>query len=215
MVAKIRTVFALLSPSMLSALCVITLGVGFVAQKSWAYINHKRLFYDFLFSSDGARAVLLTHPGQPLTSNTFVYTVFVVVCAVLVGLAVYFGLTAASGAAKNSRNALYELRSKNSTYRAMLAASVRSGAVRALAALGWLAYVIGFVALLTPVCITLTQTGIDRLSSSETFSGWFFVVFAGILFAFSLHLHVTFLRLIFLRARLFGGLDSDLYLSER
>jgi hypothetical protein len=210
----------MLSPSLLSAVSVIVLAAGFIGQKGWAHIHHKQLFYDILFGNYGVQTRLLAHQDNSsrlrdlfLNDNTM-YLLLLVLCAIAVGCLVYLLIRGLTGVASGSREVLTELRSQDRTAKAMLVAFVARLGVRTAGLIGWVVYTVLFIGVLSPLCISLLQVGIDQLSASGGTAGWIRIAGSGILFAVFLHIHVTFMRICFLRLRLFGGDDSDLYVSE-
>ena len=219
--SKIRTFIAVVSPSILSGTVTLLLAGAFVAQKSWAYIHHKQLFYDFLFGNYGVNTRLLARSGssssfsQRVFNDSSLYLTLLVICALGVGCLVYLLIRSLSGLAQESRVVLYEIRSTNKAVKAMLAASTARFLLRLFGLVGWVVYAVLFMAVLVPASISLAEHGISGLSMTVSGSGWFYLAGATMLLAASLQVHVIFMRLCFLRLRLFGGLDSDLYLSDQ
>src|SRR5437868_15495199 len=127
--SKIRTFIAVISPSILSGTLTLLLAAAFVGQKSWAYIHHKQLFYDFLFGDQGVNTRLLARSGssstltQRIFNDNSLYVVLLVACALAVGCLVYLLIRSVAGLAQGSRIVLYEIRSTNQARKAMFAAS--------------------------------------------------------------------------------------------
>ncbi|MET0779545.1 MAG: hypothetical protein ABWY71_01790, partial [Candidatus Saccharimonadales bacterium] len=104
---------------------------------------------------------------------------------------------------------------KDKDVRSMFIATSRSLAARAIVLIGWGLYVAIFLNILLPLCVVLAQRGIDHTSAAAAVVGWAYIVGSTGLLAVCLHLHTVFMRLFFLRLRIFGGLDADIYLSGR
>jgi hypothetical protein len=217
---KLRTSLALITPSVLSIATVLLLSVSFIAWQSWAYINHKQLFYETLFGSHGVQTQLISRADTTsiihdvLFNDMLTYQTLLVACAIGVGCLTYMLIRGLTGLAEGSATWWGELRSRDARIHATFIAGTKRIGLRFISLLGWIVYTVFFVRLLLPLCTVLVHTSLEHASADGSI-GWALLVISTAVFAACLYMHVIFMRTTFLRVRLFGGMDSDLYLSKK
>jgi hypothetical protein len=138
-------------------------------------------------------------------NSTFTYYVALTLGAAIIGVAVYELLEVGTFLAKG-KAAFSSIASDTSVLKEKLA---RFG-VRTLGFLAWAAYIVFFVSLFIPFITLALHNGIDAISGNNPSVGWGHIGAALAGFWVGLHVHVIFLRLCFLKPRLFGGWDVEL-----
>lgn len=204
----------LLLPSLLSGLVVSLGAFVFLGYTTWLYINHNQLFYNSLFGPDG----LQTYIGQEAQSlsgwqqffmaSQVSYYVLLCGLALLVGLAVFTILQILTAVVRESKEIVGEVLPDSQHSRSQRMDIAYKFVLRAFALVGWAIYIAFFVSSLMPFAVTLNQSGIDNLEAGRH-SGVLLCVSAFVLLGLALHIHIIFMRLLLLRARVFGG-DDDI-----
>lgn len=218
MMHRLRLITVLLSPSIVSGSLTLLLALVAIGRETWAYIYHEQLFYDFLFGAYGLRTGMLQTDNTTifhdlLFGDMVMYQLLLVLCAIVVGCLVYALMRVLSGIISGWSTLLAEIRSHDKVSRAMLASNLARLGMRTSSIIAWAVYTFVFIGIPLPFCTLLTQNGID-LITTNTLVGGLYIVGAVVFLALCLHLHVTFMRLTFLRLRLFGGLEAELYVSQ-
>lgn len=208
----------LLLPSVASAASCLILAVAVLGASAWSYIEYSQLFYEYLFGAYGFKTILLQAPDSlwavrgAVLNSVLTYHLLLIMCGALAGLTTYTVLEAIGHARRAAQEVLNEMHHTSALYKqAAHEAFVRLG-LRVASIIGWTMYVILFFSLLVPYSIYALQAGIDQISNSAAI-GWLYVAVALVLLFVSLHMHLVFARLCWLRPRLFGG-DTEIEEAE-
>lgn len=200
----------LLLPSFLSGfLCVIAV-ICLLAGGAWSYITGAQLFYEPLFGAFGVTTVLIQAPDAfgflraGILQNPLTYSVLICMAAILIGMLVFALLQGIERVTRQTSVLWYEFRVHTPAAQRVIKELLTRLAIRSVSFVCWVIYAVLFVSVLFPFCVLLLQNGLDQLESSWVRGG----VLCLLAFAFltiGTHLHVVFVRLCFLRPRLFGG----------
>jgi hypothetical protein len=218
MSSRFKLVTVLLKPSILSGFFSIVFAVFVIGHEGWAYANHQTELYNYLTRNFGLSTLPSTANGGPsvistLLSNGAAYQVLLLVCAIGVGLLVYALMRGLNGIAEESQQAIAELRQHGLPHHIVASSPLLRIALRLASFAAWAVYAVLFVNLLVPFAVLLTQYGCDRFVSSW-FVGSLYLFSAVALLSVAGQLHAVFMRISFLRLRIFGGIDTDLYVSS-
>jgi hypothetical protein len=201
----------LLRPSVFSGSIMSLLAIALVSVSNWSYLLEHFFFYDYFFGPEGfvtdinnTAATDGLHDISAFIGQSASYNILIIIVAILVGLIVYTVLQVL-GRIANDASATWE----------SLHAQTISGAreigirwiIHIVVAFAWLVYVLLFINVILPFCILAAQVGIRQLWSP---AGLAYVAFGTLLTFLGLHMHVIFIRLLLLRARVFGGNDAIL-----
>jgi hypothetical protein len=200
----------LLTPSLLSGTVVLSLTAAICADSAWTYISNNQLLYDYLFGAYGFKTYLWQSSAHATAlRNAFfgslaAYYILVFVAATTGGLIVYTLLQGLSLFVSSTRRIWLELDTLGSTRHAILAKLFSRLGLRTLSLVGWTIYAAFFFSTLIPFSVILIQTGVAHINNGAIL-GWLDCILAALLLTLAMHLHVIFVRLIFLRPRLFFG----------
>lgn len=206
----LRLIRLLLTPSLLSGTLTLGLGALLIGYNAWLYVSEQQLFYDYLFGSHGLKTYIWQHSDKvsswqgAFLGNPVVYYVLVGATAIAAGLIVYFLLQLISLTFKNFRLSLGILHAQNKTDKAIALELFSRLVTRVISLVCWGLYGAFFISIISPFVFVLNQVGIEYIHDSR-FVGWLACLGALLILMLTIHLHVIFLRLVFLRPRLFGG----------
>jgi len=214
----LRLIRLLLSPSLFSGgltvmLCALVLGYN-----SWLYLSEEQLFYDYLFGYNGLKTYVWQH-SQAITTwqgaffnSPVVYYALVVIAAAIAGVMTYSLLQLASLVSHSLKEGWHSLQSEGKTARMVAVELLTRLGLRILSLLCWGFYIGFFISIIIPFVFVLNRLGIDYIHGSRSI-GWLACLGALFILILSLHLHIIFLRLVFLRPRVFGG-DHAIAVAE-
>jgi len=212
---KARHLGLLLSPSLVSGPICVLLALLVLGSAGWAYITDSQLFYDQLFGAYGAVTVAQVRPYSIdslqglIFSGPLTYYVLLFAGSIIAGVTVYIVLESISRVVYGTSLFLREVHSDRATARQAAQESLARLVLRIAGLVAWSLYWLVFINLLVPTSLVALEQSLEALSMHEL---WALVVLA-LAFAtlvVSIHLHVTFARLVYLRIRLFGGYDAEL-----
>lgn len=182
-----------------------------IGGSAWAYINTKQLFYEYVFGAYGIKTYLWQHSSNISTvKNTLLaspaaYYLFVGFAATIIGLAVY-ALLQCIGLALSWRT-LSGLDTLGPNRQAIVRELSRRLVLRSTVLVGWAFFGAYFFSVLLPFVGLLNRTGVEHIQDGAPM-GWLLCAAAGFIFAISIHMQIIFLRLLYLRPRVFGGADA-------
>jgi len=186
----------------------MVLSCSIIGYNSWIYISNNQLFYEYLFGAYGLKTYIwqqsltATNWKTSILASPLAYYVFVLVAAIAGGLISYTILQTIGLLFASKRPAQRELARLGSSNNAILHALLTRLGLRILALVGWAIYTAFFFSTLVPFVLVLNQMGIGTIHAGQL-SGWLECGGAILLLLLALHVQVIFIRLIFLRLRLF------------
>jgi NADH:ubiquinone oxidoreductase subunit 3 (subunit A) len=201
----------LLRPSVLSACLSLLAGVIILGVANGSDVLKTFFFYDYFFGSDGLVTQLQPRSGDESVIDAFfgsslTFNVIIIGVALLLGIGTY-ALLALWGRA-GSTTTMQELRAADGVSRsAMRMEFQRRLKIRLIVGIIWFIYFQISIKVLLPFCILASQVGIKALWDA---SGILYIVFALVLFATAVHVHVILLRLFALKPRVFGSKEAML-----
>lgn len=204
----------LLVPSLTGGILVAIIVSSVLMMAGWTYISHQQLFYEYLFGHYGLTTVLLIAPDSfsafrtAIINGSLTYYSIVVVAAICATLITYTILETIHHMTQGTWAIWQELKSDSKLSHEILRQTIWRQVIRIIGLIGWMAYFLAFINLLFPASIVVLQIGINMIALSQSV-GWLYVLAAWLLLALSLHMHVTFMRLTFLRPRLFGDTEIE------
>ncbi len=202
----------LLMPSLLSGSLVVAIAGALTLTNAWAYLQAHSFFYDTLFGPYGLQTYFWQQSAHAAAArNVFLgsplaYYILVAVAAVAAGFIAYTLLQGLSLILSGSLLFWNELKNsamqRHEAFKLLLARLT----LRVVSLAGIAIFGVSFVSMLLPSMLLLNQTGADRIGSGDLW-GWVNSIIAFVCLALSMHLLVVFVRLLFLRPRLFWGDD--------
>lgn len=200
----------LLLPSLFSSAVILLIVASVLGYNAWLYISEKKIFYDYLFGTHGLQTYLWVQSQQASAWSTvflrspLAYYVLVSAAATAAGLAVYVLLQWLGLIWRGGGTFLRELRTPGSQHKNLVTEMLGRLGIRVVSLIGWAVYGAFFLSTLLPFTFVLYRLSIDHIHAGGQlwWAGCFIVA---LLFVLALHMHVVFLRLVFLRPRLFGG----------
>lgn len=206
----LRLIRLLLLPSWFSGGLTALLSTVILGYNTWSYVSEGQLFYEYLFGSGGLETYLWQHL-QSITSwqgaffnSPVAYYALVIMAAAIVGLITFFLLKFAGLVSHSLKNGWHSLHSQGETARSIAIELLTHLSLRVLSLLCWGFYTGFFTSLAIPFVLVLNRVGIDYIYDSMSI-GWLAGLGALFILMLLMHLHVIFLRLVFLRPRIFGG----------
>ncbi len=195
----------LLRPSFFSATINTVITIAVIGLAGGADLLEKASFYAYLFGEEGIFKII-TRTGEDggLLSGIFSYNVLILATAVFVGVVVYIILQL-MGRIANDASATWE--SLHAQTESGIRAIASRAGIRVLVAVSWIIYLVMFAKVIMPFCVLAAQVGVRELWAV---GGFAYLAFGSLLLWLALHLHSIFLRLLFLRPRVFGGNDDIL-----
>ncbi len=196
----------LILPSLISGVTTVLLSAAVLGTAIYSYLSGKGMVYEYLFGPNSSAELIRQSRG---TISAFSDTVFgnqtltkVLYFAfwMIVGLVVYLILHTLIKGASVAAEDIQESTYKNIRVRDMLTNIGTRLAVRLAALTAWIVYWVFFIKTLLPLSVLLARTGTTDLSSP---TGWLYGVSGLTVLVLSIHVHLIFLRLVALRARLF------------
>lgn len=211
--AGLQRLKVILSPSLVSAPIALVAASLIWASAGWSYITDTQLFYDQLFGPRGVVTLVQIQPHNmgelqsAIMNGAGTYYVVLFAAGLAGGLLIYFVLESISRI-KNGVSLFWrEAHSDRQEAReAVKESTVRLG-LRIFSLIAWAIYLIVFTSILVPVSILVLQEALDTGEVQK----WLIAAIAFIVLVISVHLHVSLARLVFLRVRLLGGYDAELY----
>jgi hypothetical protein len=206
----------LLLPSLLSGTAVLLISLGLLGYHAWLYISDNQLYYEYLFGAYGLKTyVWQSSAGISAWQSAFLssptaYYMLVGGVAIAAGLAAYTALQWWSLLFRGSAMVWYELRAPGLSHWEIAKELLGRLGMRSLTIVGWGVYAAFTFSTILPFVIILNQVGVSAVANNH-WAGWLACGGAWLLSAFILHLHIVFMRLAFLKPRLFGG---DLAIEE-
>jgi hypothetical protein len=211
--ASLQRLKLILSPSIVSAPVALTIS-GFIwLSAGWSYITDTQLFYDQLFGPYGAVTLLQIQPNNlgelqnTVLNGSGTYYVVLFATGLIAGLFIFFLLESISRVVSGVSLFWRQSHSNRQTARQAVRESLARLGLRVLSLICWAIYTIVFTSILVPFSILVLQ---DALEGNGDWQKWLLAVIAFFSLAASIHLHVSFARMVFLRVRLFGGYDAEL-----
>ncbi|HWZ66047.1 MAG TPA: hypothetical protein VNX65_04655 [Patescibacteria group bacterium] len=188
-----------MSPSLSSGMLVVCIAVSVFVVQGLAFINHNQYFHDLLFGPYGISTALVSSTNsfsivRHTLNSVLAYNIAVILAAAIIGVATYELLEVG----KNVTQGALELRSSDAS---ALKEKLARLFVRVAALTTWAFYVLFFATLFIPFFVTILQNGIVQVTSGNP-NGWPLLALTIGGMSLALHLHITFLRLAFLRFRL-------------
>ncbi len=196
----------LLTPSLLGGLTTVLLSTGVLGIAVYSFLAGKGAIYEYLFGPNSSAELIRQSRG---TAGAFGDTVFgnqtltkILYFAfwMIVGLVVYIILHAVIKGAAVAAEDIQESTYKNVRIREMLTNIGTRLAVRLAVLIAWIIYWAFFIKTLLPLSILLARSGASNLPSP---TGWLYGLSGLAILVLCVHIHLIFLRLIMLRARLF------------
>lgn len=210
--ANLQRLKLILSPSIVSAPVALTLSGLIWTSAAWSYITDTQLFYDQLFGPYGAVTLLQIQPHNlgelqsTVLNSSGTYYVVLVAVGLIAGLFIFFLLESISRIVSGVSMFWRQSHSKRQTAHQAVRESLVRLSLRVVSLLCWAFYAIIFTSILVPFSILVLQ---DALEGGD-WQKWLIAVGGFLTLALSIHLHVSFARMVFLRVRLFGGYDAEL-----
>lgn len=205
-----RLLRLLLLPSLISGSAVTGIALAVLGYSAWLYIGENQLFYNYLFGVYGLKtyvwqlSVGATAWDRSLLGSPLAYYMLVGAAASAAGLLVYTLLQWLSLSFSQGRLLWRELHTSGQDHRQIAKGLLARLGLRTTALVGWGVYAAAFFSIVVPFCIILNQNGVDRIHAGAQ-AGWLSSLGALAILLLTLHLHIVFLRLVFLRPRLIGG----------
>jgi hypothetical protein len=199
----------LLLPSLLSGLSVMVGSVCYLVYAGWQYIQDNQYFYEFLFGSYGTQTYLWQRPfATPpwldlFFSGSLAYFTTLVTFAVIVGVIVYGVLQMFAGLRAQKTEIARTIYMDSLRRDGGTVDLITRMALRVMAVLGWGLYALFFASTVLEVITMLLHGGIDRLQTGDTALGLLQLAGVTLLTIAATHIHIYFLRLAVLRARVF------------
>ncbi len=215
---RFRLLGMLLRPSILGGSFSLLFAVALLVREGWSYVHHQPALYIQLMQQLGLSDLTVASASSKpsiasmLLGNAVAYQVMLLLCAAGVGLLVYALLRGVGGVVHESSAALNDLRYHGMPRHLTASVPFTRFVLRLLSIAGWAIYTVLFFNLIIPFCILLTKDGAAQFVQSAV-AGGLKVGLAVILLVVTTHVHAVFMRLCFLRLRIFGGVDTDLYVS--
>lgn len=206
-----RLLRLLLIPSLLSGCLVTVAACGYLAYAGWEYVQDNGYFYDYLFGAYGARTYLWQRPfaTPPWLADVFggslAYFVLLVTVAVIAGVSVYAMLQVLRASRQKAAELVRELEFPTTQHDDIVAELITRAALRTMALIGWGLYMLFYLGIVVELTTMGVRAGIDAISEFHTTLGLFEVFGSAALLVVASHMHVVFMRLCFLRPRVFGG----------
>jgi hypothetical protein len=197
-------------PSLLSGLVASGAAVAFVAYSAWQYIQENLFFYEYLFGSHGFRMFFWERQTswqsfwQGLLSDSFIYGMFVAAAAVITGVVIYAILQGISILFRQTSELALTVEASGATRSALLAEVVTRLCLRIIGIMGWTLYTALFVAVIMSYVVTQIQQGVTSVQAGMLQGIWL-MLWACVVLAVGLHVHIIFVRFCALRPRVFGG----------
>lgn len=214
----LRLIRLLLLPSLFSGSLTVLLCALALGHNAWLYVSEQKLFYDYLFGYYGLKTYVWQH-SQSITTwqdaffnSPAVYYVLVFIAAAIAGLVTYVSLQLAGLLSHSLKEGWHSLHSEGKTARAVAIELLTRLGLRVLSLACWGFYTGFFISIIIPFVLVLNRLGIDYIHNSRSV-GWTACLGAFLIFIVSVHLHSIFLRLVFLRPRVFGG-DRAIAVAE-
>lgn len=206
----LRLTRLLLLPSFLSGAFMFCWALFLVTYNGWLYLSEQQLFYDYLFGMHGLKTYIWQY-SQNVTAwqtsflgSPAAYYALVGAAATAAGLVVYCVLQLSGIVSHNIGEGLEELRGKAGIRKTVARELLTRLGLRLLSIICWGFYAAFFFSTMAPFLSVLNRVGIDLINNNQLYGlGVCFGVL--LLLFFSLHLHIVFMRLVFLRPRVFGG----------
>lgn len=194
----------LLRPSFFSSVVNTFVTVLVLGTANWSGLLDKLHLRQYVFGPEGIVGRLREGSSsyEVIFGGNISYSALIFSTAIFVGVTVYIILQLSSHLANDASAAWESLQAQ--TERGTREIAQRSG-IRVAVAVIWLLYVTLFTKLILPWCILASQSGLNELT---TVSGWALLVLASVSLWLATHIHAIFIRLIFLRPRVFGGSDA-------
>jgi len=218
MVRQIRLAGILLIPSLLSGTTCIVVAIGFLLLINWPFVAHNALVHSYFFGPNGLVTAIKStsfNPANmwhtlfahPLSRNVLTYLFILSITLVL-----YTVLEASSHAFADVSNTFGDLQTaRRRRFRLLTRELWERMIVRIVTAAAWLLYLVIFMRLILPVCISHTRYGIATIDQLQHLPD---LLLGIVVLFFALHVHVILARLLTLRPRIFGGLEILLNLEN-
>lgn len=207
-----RRFIHIFTPSVISGLTAVLASIAVFAGATFSYVIGKGLIYDYLFGENSSAELIQQSKGtisvfsNTVLGNPILNKVLYFVFWMLVGLLVYVVMSIVIRGASAAAEEVQESTYKNSIGSERLKELGLRTAVRAIAALAWVMYWIIFVQIITPFAVLCAKIGTGQFPD---FTGWLYGVLGLTVLTLSIHLHLSFIRLIALRVRLLGATADE------
>lgn len=211
--ASLQRLKLILSPSIVSAPVALTASSLIWVSAGWSYITDTQLFYDQLFGPYGAVTLLQIQPHNlgefqtTVLNSSGTYYVALVAAGLIAGLIIFFALESISRVVSGVSLFWRQTHTKRQTARQAVQESLVRLSLRIVSLICWTLYAAVFTSVLVPFSIIVLQ---DALQAGSSWQQWLLAFAAFVSLVISVHLHVSFARMVFLRVRLFGGYDAEL-----
>ncbi len=203
--SRIRT---LLLPSLLSAITTLSVSAVVLLAAVFSLSNGSGLIYDYLFGPGSSSDLISSARGSVdafnntvfgnVLLNKILYFGLWMLVGLLVYMILYLVIRGASAAAEDFEQTTY----KNANAELLMREFAGRAGLRAIAALCWFMYWIFFIKTLLPFSVLSARIGADAMPGMN---GWVYGAVGLLTIMLSTHIHVIFLRLVALKARLFGA----------
>jgi len=219
---QLRLIGYTLLPSLISgALCLVA-SISFLLLTNRAFVTHSPLLYHYFFGSQGLVTTLpkislfnVTDWWHLLYTNATGRHVVTYLLILLVTLVVFSILEGSSFAITEVASNVKELKIARRWHFRLLTWELWERAVgRVVMALAWLGYGVIFVHVLVPLCVDNARYGLATATADNHGSILRITLSMGAL-ALALHLHIVCLRLLMLRPRVFGGVETLLRAEQK
>jgi hypothetical protein len=202
----------LITPSLASGVFAVLGAIAILGAHAWLYISEHQLFYDTLFGVNGFKTQLLLASDsfevfrqRVFVYNPFTYYLFIGVVAIIAGLVLYTILDIITRAVRTTEEIVEEAEEGENLLHSEILARA---AVRILGIVGWGVYIALFINIVAPYSMLAVDQGLETITIGDM-GGIINILIGLAIMAASLHMHVVFARLCWLRIRLFGGDDFD------
>jgi len=194
----------LLRPSFFSSVVNTSATLLLLGIANWSQLLDKLQLRPYIFGPEGIVGRLREGSSSydAIFGGNISYGVLIFATAFVVGITVYIILQLSSRLS-NDASAIWESLHAQ-TERGTREIARRTG-IRVTITIGWLVYIALFIKLVLPWCTLASESAIGAIPDMN---GWLLAALAALSLWFAWHMHAIFLRLLFLRPRVFGGNDE-------
>jgi len=202
----------LLIPSFMSGFLTVFVTCLVLGYSGWLFLKGDNIFYNYLFGAYGLHTFIwqqssgLSAWSEAFLSGPLAYYMLVGGAATAVGVAIFTLLHWIGMLKSSARELIQDVASQQASRKAAASELLERMAIRAVSVIAWAIFSAFFVSSIIPFAIVLNQVGV-RLWAEQGNYGLGFGVsgLALLLLALTLHMHIVFARLCFLRPRIFNA----------
>ena len=205
----------LLRPSLLSGAVCLLAAIAVPIIVNWSDIMDKLPFQDYFFGPYGTVTELqkmtgmeqhVAVLGKTVTNEQLHHVLTVVGLTVAIAIGLFIAVRALMHLAGTISTTLKELSAADTPAKREVEHEIgRRFIMRMVVAGVWSIYILLFFQAVVPFAILASQIGLAEGRAVNT--GVYYLLFAGLLLFFTIHVHVIMMRLLLLRPRIFGGQD--------